>query len=262
MSIRRLQSRVINQRTYLGNRFTNFTAPPIYTGDLIVERDEIVNGNLTIKKNLHAENFYATGNYFLDSFVLIPAGTIIMSAAVIEPGGWLDCDGRLLSVNLYPDLFSAIQYSFGGSDMSFNIPDMRGRAGIGIGQGTALTTRTLAAVGGAETHTLSNTEIPSHTHTGTTATTGSHTHTINDPGHTHTQTTTNDDFNNSGGSPPGFTGDSAGTRTWNNISTSTTGISINANGDHNHSFTTNSTGGGGSHNNMQPFVVLRYLIKF
>jgi microcystin-dependent protein len=184
-----------------------------------------------------------------------------MSAAVIEPGGWLDCDGRQLSVSLYPDLFSAIQYSFGGSDINFNIPDMRGRAGIGIGQGTTLTNRTLAAVGGAETHTLSNTEIPSHTHAGTTATIGSHTHTINDPGHTHTQTTTNDDFNNSGGDPPGFTGDSAGTRTWSNISTSTTGITINASGDHNHTFTTNSTGGGGSHNNMQPYVVLRYLIK-
>jgi len=101
----------------------------------------------------------------------------------------------------------------------------------------------------------------SHTHAGTTATIGSHTHTINDPGHTHTQTTTNDDFNNSGGDPPGFTGDSAGTRTWSNISTSTTGITINASGEHNHTFTTNSTGGGGSHNNMQPYIVLRYLIK-
>jgi microcystin-dependent protein len=33
-------------------------------------------------------------------------------------------------------------------------------------------------------------------------------------------------------------------------------------GSHSHSFTTNSTGGGGAHNNMQPYVVIRYLIKY
>jgi microcystin-dependent protein len=255
MSIRRLQSRVLNQRTYLGNRFTNFTTPPIYTGDLIVERDETVNGNLTIKKNLHANNFYASGNYYLDTFVLIPAGTIIMSAAVVEPGGWLDCDGRQLSVHLYEDLFSAIQYTFGGSDISFNIPDMRGRAGIGLGQGTALTNRTLASVGGAETHTLSTSEIPGHDHTGTTDMSGNHTHSSNAIGG---QGNYGLAYAN-GSSTVVETDTSQGEL---NVWTTPGALTINAAGVHNHTFTTNSTGGGGSHNNMQPYVVLRYLIKF
>ena len=60
--------------------------------------------------------------------------------------------------------------------------------------------------------------------------TQTHNHTassvVTDPGHTHSQTTINDDFNNSGANPPGFTQDSAGSRTWNNINSSTTGITV------------------------------------
>lgn len=243
MSFRRALHRANNRNAYLDNRLTTFTNLHVYYGNLHVENDETIDGNLIIGKDLRANNYYATGNYYLDTFILIPAGTIIMSACVSEPGGWLDCNGRLLTVSTYQDLFTAIGYSFGGSDSSFNIPDMRGRAGIGLGQGTSLTNRTLAATGGSETHTLSTTEMPSHSHN------------ITDPGHTHTQTTVNDDFNSTGSYPnyntPSFAQyDSAGSKTWSNINSANTGISIN------------STGGGGAHNNMQPFVVLRYLIKY
>jgi microcystin-dependent protein len=139
---------------------------------------------------------------------------------------------------------------------------MRGRAGIGLGQGIGVTNRALAATGGAETHMLTATEMPSHRHTGTTESDGTHSHSVTDPGHTHTQTTINDDFNNSGANPPGFSSDSAGTRIWNNINSATTGISVNSAGAHTHTFTTDLSGGSAAHNNMQPFVVLRYLIKY
>ena len=65
-----------------------------------------------------------------------------------------------------------------------------------------LTNKELSDVGGAETHTLSSSEMPNHTHTASTNTTGSHGHTVNDPGHFHTFTTINDDYNGSSGSPP------------------------------------------------------------
>ena len=81
-----------------------------------------------------------------------------------------------------------------------------------------------------------------HSHTGTTDAAGVHSHSINDPGHSHTQWTNNDDFNNSGGNPPGFTGDSAGFATWSNINASATGISVNSNGNHSHTITTNANG--------------------
>lgn len=235
MSFRRAQGRTVNRNTYLDNRLTTFTNPHIYYGDLHVERDQTIGGNLTVGRNIRADSFYATGNYFLDTFVLIPAGTIIMSASLTEPGGWLNCDGRLFNINIYPDLFSAISYSFGGSDQSFNLPDMRGRAGIGLGQGSALTNRTLGATGGAETHTLTVTEMPSHNHG------------VTDPGHTHGYVNTPSDQSVFPGA-----GESAADQTDSAQITgsSFTGISIQ------------NTGGSAAHNNMQPFVVLRYLIKF
>lgn len=269
MSFRRAQRRSVNRNTYLDNRLTTFTNPHIYTGDLYVERDENVGGNLTVGKNLTADSYYASGNFYLDNYILIPAGTIIVSAAVNAPNGWLNCDGNIYEIASFLDLFDCIgqTYMYDASynqDNYFRVPDLRGRVVIGAGDNgdAGISNRALAAKGGAETHTLTTSEIPSHTHTGTTDASGSHTHSITDPGHTHTQTTINDDYNNSGGNPPGFSADSAGSKTWSNISSSTTGISIDSAGAHSHTFTTGSTGGSGAHNNMQPFMVLRYLIKY
>jgi microcystin-dependent protein len=175
------------------------------------------------------------------------------SSKLDDFNGWLKCDGRSLSRTEYPDLFNVIGTTFGANDSNtFKLPDLRGRVMGCVGQGGGLTNRALGAVVGAETHTLTTNEIPSHSHTGTTDSSGAHTHTITDPGHTHTQTTINDDFNSSGTNPPGFTQDSAGSRNWSNINSATTGISINSAGNHAHTFTTNTTGGGLSHNNMQP----------
>ena len=126
----------------------------------------------------------------------------------------------------------------------------------------------------------------SHTHTGTTDNNGEHTHSINDPGHAHSQNTINDDFNNSGGSPPGFAADSAGSRIWNNINTAYTGITINNGGNHAHTFTSNtggnhahtftsntggnhahtfttgSTGNGDSIDIRNKYIVINYIIRF
>lgn len=89
-----------------------------------------------------------------------------------------------------------------------------------------------------------------------------------------TQTTINDDFNNSGANPPGFTTDSAGTMTWSNINSATTGITVNSagahshtitvdsGGSHTHSFTTDLIGGGNAHNNMQPTLFAGYMMIY
>ncbi len=251
---------------YLEKNVT-FNGTLLVTGDItsygnLTVGNLTVNNNLSVGEDISANTYYARGNYYLDGYVLIPAGTIIQSAAINRPNGWLDCDGSSLSASAYADLFNAIGYAFGGSSGTFLLPDMRGRTGVGIGTGSGLSTRNLGSTGGEEAHTLTVGEMPAHTHTGTTNIAGDHTHGITDPGHTHTQSTINDDFNNSGGNPPSFTGDSAGTRVWNNISTNTTGITINSAGNHSHGFTTNSTGDNNAHNNMQPFLVLRYLIKY
>jgi len=175
------------------------------------------------------------------------------SSRTSDFNGWMVCDGRSLSRAAYPELFEIIGTSFGANDSAtFKLPDLRGRVMGCVGQGSGLTNRTLGAMVGAETHTLTTNQIPGHTHTGTTDSSGTHTHTVTDPGHTHSQTTINDDFNSSGTNPPGFASDSAGTRTWNNINSATTGISIDSAGAHTHTFTTGTTGNGEAHNNMQP----------
>lgn len=46
----------------------------------------------------------------------------------------------------------------------FFLPDLRGRMAIGAGQGRGLSNRTTGVFGGEETHTLTNSEIPSHSH--------------------------------------------------------------------------------------------------
>jgi microcystin-dependent protein len=192
-----------------------------------------------------------------------PAGSLVMFAGATAPYGYLLCDGAAVSRTTYAALFSVIGTTYGVGDnaTTFNIPDLRGRVPLGVGTGAGLTPRVLATTGGAESVTLDATQIPGHTHTGTTDSAGAHTHGITDPGHTHTQTTINDDFNNSGTNPPGFSADSAGSRTWSNINSSATGISVNSDGAHTHTFTTGSTGGGGSHANMQPWIALNYIIK-
>lgn len=90
-----------------------------------------------------------------------------MWAKDTAPEGWLLCNGAAVSRSTYASLFTAIGTTFGSGDGSttFNVPDFRGRAPIGVGQGTGLTNRALAATGGEEEHDLISDEMPAHTHT-------------------------------------------------------------------------------------------------
>jgi microcystin-dependent protein len=199
---------------------------------LYVERNETiggnldVSGNLTVGGDLKANNFYARGNYYLDEYVLIPAGTVIQSAAINEPDGWFDCDGRLLDSAEYNFLFDAIGYTYGGSDGSFNIPDTRGRVCVGLGSGLGLTSRDLGDIGGEENHTLTTGEMPSHSHTLTRR-----------------------------ANPDAGAYDTDNLRQDESSASTTDRANLGP-------FSTSSTGSGNSHNNMQPFFVLRNLIKY
>ena len=234
MSFRRTQSRAINHHVFLDNRLTNFVGEHVHYGDLIIERDLLVNGNLTVKHDIRARSFYATGNYYLDNYILVPAGTIVQSAAINVPDGWLNCNGSLLNKLQYIDLFGAIGNSYGGliTDLSFNLPDLRGRVGIGAGQGADLSNRVFATSGGEETHTLTTGEMPTHNHG------------VTDPGHSHSIPIRSEGFADMGPD------DDVSQGTGYNTGSALTGITIN------------NAGSGNPHNNMQPFLVIRYLIKY
>ncbi|MBX3242385.1 MAG: tail fiber protein [Chitinophagaceae bacterium] len=191
----------------------------------------------------------------------IPAGVIQSFAGSTAPTGYLMCNGQAVSRTTYAGLFAAIGTTYGTGDGSttFNLPDLRGRTAIGAGAGTGLSSRTLAATGGAETHTLTVDQLPAHNHGGSTNTTGAHAHGITDPGHSHSLTSMasgggnyiDHDVAGSASNPLSYP---------SSIGTSTTGISINSNGAHSH--TISSQGGGQAHNIMQPFLVLNYIIRF
>lgn len=114
------------------------------------------------------------GGVAWQAFRVVPAGAMMPYAAAVAPSGWLLCDGSAVSRTTYADLFAAIGTSFGSGDGSttFNLPDMRGRVPGGLDNmgGTSANRVTDAqadSVGGsvgAEDHTLSEGEMPSHTH--------------------------------------------------------------------------------------------------
>ena len=63
MSIVRLKSRIQNTNVYLQNRLTNFTNPPMKTGNLYVEQNETISGNLDISGNLTVHHDLTANNY-------------------------------------------------------------------------------------------------------------------------------------------------------------------------------------------------------
>ncbi len=77
------------------------------------------------------------------------------------PKGWATCDGQLLPINQNQALFSLLGTTFGGDGrVNFGLPNLQSRVPIHVGSG-----HTLGERGGEQAHTLSISEIPTHTHT-------------------------------------------------------------------------------------------------
>lgn len=106
---------------------------------------------------------------------LAPTGVVLPFAGSTAPAGWVFCFGQAVSRTTFADLFAALGTAYGTGDGSttFNLPDLRGRIpggkdNMGGSAANRLTTggsgvngANLGAVGGAETHTLTNAQLPS-----------------------------------------------------------------------------------------------------
>ena len=62
-------------------------------------------------------------------------GVVMPFALSFDPGGFLECDGQLLLISQYPDLFSIIGTLYGGDgETTFQLPDLRGRDIVGASE--------------------------------------------------------------------------------------------------------------------------------
>jgi microcystin-dependent protein len=76
------------------------------------------------------------------------------------PKGWAMCDGQILPINQNQALFSLLGTTYGGDGrVTFALPNLQERVPVHAGSG-----HTLGERGGEQSHTLSISEIPTHTH--------------------------------------------------------------------------------------------------
>lgn len=148
----------------------------------------------------------------------VPVATILPFAGMSAPDGFMLCDGAELLASENADLFSAIgtTYGTGQAPGSFKLPDLRGRAPIGAGQGDGLSDRAMGGSGGAETHQLTIEEMPSHSH---------------------------------------------GIDYRSNLAGLDNGKQVRAANSESGAVQSRATGGDQPHNNMQPYLVVNYIIK-
>lgn len=208
-----------------------------------------------------------------------PTGSIVAFTTATAPAGWLLCQGQEISRTTYADLDGVIGTTYGsytnGSGASgtthFRLPDLQSRVLIGSGVGAAGTNRSLNTTGGVSSVTLDSTQtgIASHAHS---VTESEHNHSVANDSHSHGI------GHNAGSSISTGTGifatatafpytfpltapaDSVLTSTevsmpaggWYTINSATTGMTVQ-----NASATTASE----AHTNIQPTMVLAYIIK-
>jgi microcystin-dependent protein len=165
-------------------------------------------------------------------------GQILMVGFNFAPRGWAFCQGQLLPISQNTALFSLLGTTYGGDGRTtFALPDLRGRAAIGYGQGPGLPNYSWGQKIGQESHTLTLQEMPSHSH-GLNGSTASGT--SNDP--TGKVLAVNTVVPERGATPVPANGYASGS------ASAAMGASIS------------NAGGNLPHNNMQPSIAMNYVI--
>lgn len=137
------------------------------------------------------------------------------------PKGWALCNGQLLNISQNQALFSLVGTTYGGDGVNnFALPNLQSRVPINFG-----TKHTLGQQGGQEAHSLTVNEMPSHIHSVSAST--------NVPNQ---------------GMPTGNMWGTNGNAYSNMLDGAMNAASIG------------KTGNGSGHQNMQPYLVLNYII--
>jgi microcystin-dependent protein len=138
------------------------TSSDLALGELAINTND---GKLFLKKNDGVESIVEVGP-------LPMVGEIKLVGFNIAPKRWMKCEGQLLNIADYPDLYATISTTFGGDGvLTFALPDMRGRVPVHTGVGPTQTT-TYAQTGGTDPQTVNGTgqviltvdQLPTHSH--------------------------------------------------------------------------------------------------
>ncbi|MCE8006329.1 tail fiber protein [Aestuariivita sp.] len=157
-------------------------------------------------------------------------------AGNFAPRGWAFCDGQLLPISNNTALFSLIGTTYGGDGRTTTaLPNMQGRAPMHPGRGPGLTNRRLGQRVGSETVTLNEAQIPSHSHSARATTNG---------GGSGIEPSNTTSLARTAGFPPDLLYQT-------NTSANLVDMASEAIG---------TTGGGQPHTNLQPFLVMNFII--
>lgn len=168
-----------------------------------------------------------------DNFI----GEIRMFAGNFPPKGWAFCEGQIMPISQNAALFSLLGTTYGGNGTTnFALPNLNGKVPIGAGQGPGLSDYVEGQEGGEETVTLLQAQIPAHSHT---VAAGS----VAVPANTSTGNADSPKNNYAAPSTKSYSATSSGNM-------NTTGSTM----------TLVPIGGGQPHNNLQPYLVVRYII--
>ena len=223
-------------------------------------------------------NYTSTIESTVLAAISIPTGAVMPFAGddSTPPAGWLYCDGGTVSRTTYADLFTLVgtTYGVGNGTTTFNVPDLQQRVPVGKGTNAGgYTFDTVGATAGDVEITLTLAQIPAHIHSlvgnsftgeanGTTDLGGAHNHRI-----------WATDTNTAGTSSIDLTGTSGG---WYDTgATSPSTVYVEEAAAHTHDLTnvpvTGTISGdttdnaaqllGQAHGNMQPYIVMNYIIK-
>ena len=198
--------------------------------------------NLNLYKPTVGENGW--GTLVNDNFDKIDSasavtGVVQLFAGSTAPNGWLICNGQAVSRTTYAALFAVIgtTYGAGNGSTTFNVPNLVNR--------TVRGSNSLGKTGGADTVTLSTSNLPAHSHGAGSLTAASN------GAHTHTSTQYVSAYTDVSGHMS--TGGNTNSGSWTSSS----------NGAHTHTISgsTASAGSGSAVTITNPYVMLHYIIK-
>ena len=164
---------------------------------------------------------------YMSGGVWMATGNLFPFASDTVPTHCLECDGSVYNRVDYPSLYAVLDTAFIIDADTFRVPDMRGNVPIGSDAGSG-SSYPVGSIGGEVGHVLTSSELASHNHI--------------DAGHSHLeQGTVPFPFTIGAGAP----------------AIAAVGVpAVTSPGSAN----ILATGGDQAHNNLQPYVALRYAI--